>query len=147
MEREEIMIKSTVGISLTLCGDDFDVQYVSNKLGIMPTQSRGKDEVLGNGRRFGMTEWSLEIEKECSYNIENQYQKIMLLTQDKTSLLSELCVECNARWYISFVIYIENGDVPSPFLTKEFVAFAAAIGASVDFDIYVLSARQDGYGT
>ncbi|MCL2153535.1 MAG: DUF4279 domain-containing protein [Oscillospiraceae bacterium] len=137
--------KSTVGASLALCGDDFDVDYVSNKLGINPTHIRNKDEVLNNGRRFGQTEWAVEFERECSYSIENQYQKIMSMVKDKTDLLSELCAECNATWHIAFYIYIENGDVPSPYLTKEFIAFAAAIGATVDFDIYVLSSRAEGY--
>ena len=140
------MIKSAVGISLALCGDDFDVDYVSNKLGINPTRIRNKDEVLNNGRRFGMTEWEVEFERECSYSIENQYEKITSMVKGKTDILSELCVECNATWHIAFYIYIENGDIPASYLTKEFIAFAAAIGATVDFDIYVLSSRVDGYG-
>ena len=70
----------------------------------------------------------------------------MSIMTGKIDLLAELCGECDAEWHILFVIYIENGDVPAMYLSKDFIAFSAAIGAHVGFDTYVLSAQEDGYG-
>ena len=138
------MNKSTVGVHLTLIGDDFELSNVSSKLGIFPTYTRNKDELLKNGREFGRTEWGIGFECEPSIDIEDQYRKILSMVQDKTDILTQLCVECDAEWHILFVVYIENGDVPALYLSKGFIAFAAAIGAQVGFDTYVLSAREDG---
>ena len=139
------MNTSSVSIELALVGDDFDIHYVSQKLGIDPTNTRSKDEVLGNGRKFGHTEWSIEIEREASLDIENQYGKIMSMVQSKTDLLVQLCSECDAEWHILFVIYVENGAVPGMYLSTEFIAFSAAIGAQIGLDTYVLSVNEDGY--
>ena len=131
------MEKTNVSVYLTLAGKSFDVDYVTRKIGIAPTFTRSKDEVLGNGRLFGHTEWGIGIEEEISLDIEKQLNKILLMVHDEASILSSLSNELGAEWHFMFVVRIWDGVVPSMFLSKEFISFAAGICAQIDFDTYV----------
>ena len=133
------MDKTTVSAHLILAGDSFDIDYVTGVLGIHPTIVRRKGEVLHNGRLFESTIWGIGTEYEISRDIASQYSKILHAVQEKTELLARICTECQAEWYIDFVIYIENGINPAMHLSKEIVSFAGAIGAQIDFDMYILS--------
>lgn len=139
------MEETAVSAYFTLIGDDFDVNYVTNVLDITPSETRYKDEILGNGRKFGHTEWGISTGHEVSLDINNQFNTIFALVYDKIDLLSQLCVECNAEWHILFVITIENGYAPAMYFKKDFIHFAAAIDAQIGFDTYIYSLDEGGY--
>ena len=136
------MDKTTISTHFTLSGDDFDIEYVSEALAILPNYTRSKDEVLKNGRKFGHTEWGIETEYDISLDVEEQFEKVYSIISEKVEILERLRVECNAEWSILFVIKIENGETPAMHLSKKIVKFAATIDAEIDFDVYVLSALE-----
>ena len=131
------MKETMVSVSLTLIGDDFDLAYVSNTLNILPTYTRNKDEVLGNGRLFGHTEWGIGTDYEPSHDIGIQIQRILDTILDKEDTLQTICTECNAQWHILVVIYIVKGKTPIMILPKKLISIAAAIEAQIGFDTYV----------
>ena len=134
--------ETEISVNITLSGDCFDLEYVTNTLGINPTYKRNNTEILGNGKVFGYTEWGIGTGYEKSLDIEVQFLKIYSLLKYKEIVLANLAIDCNAEWHIVFVIKIENGDVPAMVIPKEMIEFCYKIGAEIGFDTYVLSARE-----
>ncbi|MCL2018393.1 MAG: DUF4279 domain-containing protein [Oscillospiraceae bacterium] len=137
------MIKTTVRAYIVLVGDDYDVNHVTQELNIMPTWTNDKDEILRHGRKRGYMEWAIDTGDEPSLDNEIQLNKILLPIRNKADIMCNLSELYNANWYIIFVVRIENGDTPSMYLSKENIKFISSINASIDFDVYVLSAREE----
>ena len=138
------MAKTTVSAYFTLTGEDFDVDYVTQVLGIQPTYLRDKNEVLGNGRLFGHTEWGTNTQLEESKDIEIQVDKVIAPYLDKVDLLNMVQVKCNAEWSFGIVVYSREDGAPAMGFSKEQLKFFASIEAKhVDIDFYVLTERTD----
>ena len=136
------MTKTTVLAYFTLIGDNFDIDYVTQVLDTPPTGTRNRNEVLGNGRVFGHTEWGISTQEESSRDIEIQLNKVIAPYFDKIDLLNKVRVQCHAEWNILIVVYIRNGDVPAMTFSKENLKFFASIDAEVGFDTYIISTRE-----
>jgi len=138
-----IRTDTVVCANLTLVGNDFDINYVTESLGVAPTYTRSKDEILGNGRRFGHTEWGIGTDCEESLDIEVQFAKISNQFKGKEHELAKVSKYCNAEWSILIVIKIENGDIPAMVFTRSMLDFCNKIDAEIGFDIYVLSLYEE----
>lgn len=132
------MEKTTVSAHLTLVGNDFDLDYVTNILEISPTYTRDKNEILRNGEKFGHTEWGTYTEYEQSFDIEIQLDKVLIPYRNKVDLMNKIRIECNAEWNVVIVIYIRNGHKPALGFSKHNLKFLASIDADVGFDLYII---------
>jgi len=136
------MKKTTVVVSFTLGGKDFDVDHVTQMLETQPTYCRTKNEVLGNGRLFGYTKWGTLTQREESTDVEIQVNKAIAPFLDKASLLNQLRLECEAEWQLTIVVYVEEDEPPFMGFTREQMRFLGSIEAEVDFDFYIMSDRR-----
>ncbi|MDT0017144.1 DUF4279 domain-containing protein [Listeria swaminathanii] len=122
-----------VGFYLT--GDDFDLNYVTAKLGILPTNMRERKDFPVSA--MAHTSWELETEKEFSKAVCYQFEKLIRELRGKEAIINELFDNLNLEVIFTVVINMENGDGPELVLTKEIIGFVSAINAEVGFDIYV----------
>ncbi|EAK9821936.1 DUF4279 domain-containing protein [Listeria monocytogenes] len=130
---ESNLPKICVGFNLT--GDDFDLNYVTAKLGILPTNMRERKDFPVSA--MAHTSWELETEKEFCKAVCWQFEKLIRQLQGKRNIINSLCNDLNLKAIFTVVINMENGDGPELVLTKEIISFISSINAEVGFDIYV----------
>lgn len=124
---------------LALCGDDFDTGYVSDATGVLPSRIRRNDEVLGNGRLFGHTEWCIETDVHEAEDIEPVLAELFgRITKncDAKALLA-IAANCSADWHISLWLRFSGSKTPGICLSPSTIQFMASINAGLDIDAYV----------
>jgi len=138
------MEKNNVLIYFTLLGDDFDADYVTQKLGVQPIAVQNKCDLLKSGKMCGYTAWKTGMQEyEESTNIEIQLDKVIAPFLDKVDLLSELRQECSAEWQVMIVMNVEEDNPPFIGFTREQMKFFGSIEAEVEFDTYLLVERAE----
>jgi hypothetical protein len=130
---------TTICAELTLVGERFDIQHVTDEMGISPSKSKKKGEILKSGNVSKDTFWRLDTGYMESLDSEAVLDKLIGQVRDKASKMTRLSLNCGADWRVGIVIKIENGKAPGTHLSRETIKFIHAINADVDFDIYVLS--------
>lgn len=133
------MDKTQVMVYFSLYGDEFPIDYVTDKLGIQPTNSYRKGDLIPNRSTKVYrkeTSWDLGTEYEESIDVNDQLQKIKQQLQNKSSNINELIKAYSLACKFFIVIKIENGETPALYLSKEFIKFASIIEAEIDIDLY-----------
>ena len=148
-EYNDVVKMTTAFVELEVFGDDFEPQVITSRLNLSPTTLRMKDDSIITSKihnldgsisyysytRRKKTSWYLGIEEEESCDISEQARKLMELFEDKKDILLELQKEEDVEIDICFVAYVRS-DKPSLIIKKEFFAFAHAINATIDMDLY-----------
>ena len=124
---------------LTLIGDDFDLDGVSLSCGIHPTYTRHKNEKLGNGKRFGHTEWGIETDLLVTDDIENVLSELTSKITCSPQTLYEMAQKYSAEWHVLVLLRIFSGEMPVLFFSAEFIQLAAQLHAKIGFDTYVIN--------
>jgi hypothetical protein len=124
-----------VRVSFFLVGDEFNLDNVTKKMNIMPTDTREKKDCPV--KQFAYTTWSLRTEKDSCKAVSVQFERIMKLLLGKEKIINEICNTYNSNVIFEIGIFMENGDRPEMVLTKEIILFLASINAEVGFDLYV----------
>jgi len=134
------MDKTTVMIEFSIYGEEFKPNYITEQLGIMPSETYLKGEIIRNGRAERKeTAWTISTGYEVSIDINEQLEKIMLLLEGKIDKLVELKDSLCLNMLFMIVVKIENNEVPAMYFKKRFIDFASRIGAEVGFDTYIYS--------
>lgn len=110
------MDKTQVMVYFSLYGDEFPIDYVTDKLGIQPTNSYRKGDLIPNRSTKVYrkeTSWDLGTEYEESIDVNDQLQKIMQQLQNKSSNINELIKAYSLACKFFIVIKIENGETPA----------------------------------
>ncbi|MBC1210557.1 DUF4279 domain-containing protein [Listeria booriae] len=118
-----------------LIGDDFNLDYVTEKLNVSPTSTRTKNDFPVS--RMAHTSWELETEKGFRKAVCWQIEKLLDKLRGKENIISELCNELNLEAIFTIVVNMESGDGPELVLTKEIVSFIGAVNAEIGFDLYI----------
>ncbi|MTH55343.1 DUF4279 domain-containing protein [Bacillus mangrovi] len=133
------MEKTQVMVNFSLYGDVFPLDYVTDKLGLQPTHSYNKGDLIPNYSTAlykKETSWDLETGYEESLNTEIQLQRILKSLLNKSSSIIELKNMYSLDCKFSIVIIVEEGETPAFYLSKEFIKFASLIEAEIDIDLY-----------
>ncbi|WP_132085132.1 DUF4279 domain-containing protein [Harryflintia acetispora] len=128
--------KSGVIIHLTLCGEKFNPNNVTEKLGIAPNYIREKNDKLENGNIFGQTEWGFETEWIENQDLDEVLNIFFSSIREKASQLKRIALECNANWSLLIGVKIWNEQKPILYLSIKNVQFLSEIGADIGFDYY-----------
>lgn len=129
------MDKTNVKVEFVILGDMFP-DDITNKLRIQPSSQWNKGDVLKNGRIREFSGWEISTEYQESLDISEQLNQIFTRIRDKREELIALCQSDGVECRFCFVIKIENGQTPAMTLDREIIAFANAIKAEFEFDIY-----------
>jgi len=124
-----------VRVSFFFAGDEFNLDDITQKMNIAPTETREKEDFPL--KEFAHTSWELDTKKESCKVVSMQFKKLIKLLAGKESLINEICRDycISAGFVIS--VYMESGNNPELGLTKEIISFLASINAEVGFDLYI----------
>jgi hypothetical protein len=125
---------------------DFDLQYVTERLGIHPTSTEKMGEFrnperakqLGiKPRQYSFTKWKYSTGRIETLDFEGLVDEIVNTFKDKVSIINELKMELGIRPYLGTVPYVYNGMSPGYSLTIEQMQFMIDVGVGLDLDQYV----------
>ena len=124
-----------IKVSFFFSGDEFDIDEVTEKLKINPTTTRKKEDFPI--KQLAHTLWSLDTEKESCNTVSIQFEKLMELLRGKETLIKLICsnYKINAEFIVD--IWMNNGDKPEMFITKDIFSFIASIKAAKGFDLFI----------
>ena len=132
------MEKTSIKVSLRIMGDNYNIQDVTNKLGIYPSQSWNNGDYIRNSKRKRTyTAWIYNIDAIETLDINVVIKKFERLFLRKAKEISELKREYHLDISIDFVIIIENEEPPAIYFEEQFIKFVAEIGARFDIDTYI----------
>lgn len=132
------MEKTNIKVSLRIMGDNYNIQDVTNKLGIYPSQSWNNGDYIRNSKRKRTyTAWIYNIDAIETLDINVVIKKFERLFLRKAKEISELKREYHLDISIDFVIIIENEEPPAIYFEEQFIKFVAEIGARFDIDTYI----------
>ena len=127
----------TIKVSFCLTGNTCNIEYITNKLGLIPTKARRKEDFPVQSIKAGVakTYWCIEI-KEQSIETIPTFNKLINILKEKNETINELCQKFNLD--SSFIVtFYTNGDkTPIMELSNEIMTFANSINATISFDIY-----------
>lgn len=141
------MIENTnAKVYLSIYGDNFPIELLTELLKIQPTQAYTKGEeiirqpnpnVMYSGKNFRQeTAWELGIEYEETYDLEKPINEILVRLKNKEEIIKDFCKEYDLKCHFMLVIVIMNGETPSVVLNQEFLSMANHIEADIHFDLY-----------
>lgn len=127
----------TIKIAFCLTGHNFNLNNVTDKMGMTPTKARKKEDFPIQSIKAGVakTYWSFEI-KEENNQIIIPFNKLINTLRKKTKTINSLCNEFNLEADFIVTIYTKKDVVPIIELTKDIMSFANSINAKVSFDFY-----------
>jgi hypothetical protein len=132
------VIIPSIKVIFCLFADEFDIDDVTRKLGIIPTDTRTRDSFPSQSIAAGVakTEWCLEIKEENCIAVAILFEKMLEILREKETLINEICDDYNLESSFVVVIHMQDGDSPEVVLPREVISFAAAISAEIGFDLY-----------
>lgn len=132
------MNRTNIKASLRIMGEYFDVQRITDTLGIVPSRTWNKgDPIRDSRKKRTYTAWIYNTENVESLNINTSIKQIEDLFYSKVDEIIALRKQYELDISIDFVIVIENEEPPAIYFKPEFIRFAAEIGARFDVDTYV----------
>ncbi len=130
-------------------GDEFPLDTVTVTLGIEPTNTHKKGDVIERTDNPHLvstkikyrkeTDWTLSTGYQESYDINNQLNVILKLLEEKTEQLKYLKEKYGLEFIFMVVIQVENSELPAMYLRKDIIDFASLIQAEIHFDLYIFS--------
>jgi len=138
--------KTQVKVYFSLYGGDFPIDKVTESLGIKPTNSYKKGDVIvrmpnpnivsTKVKHRKETTWELGTDYQESNDVKEQLNQIIRPLKNKIAIINQFKTNFQLECGFSIVIIIENGDTPSLHLDKEQIEFANSIKAEIDIDLY-----------
>ncbi|MBE1442607.1 DUF4279 domain-containing protein [Paenibacillus sp. OAS669] len=131
-------MSTKVSAEFSIIGDTFDPKIVTDMLGLNPTGSYVKGELV-TGKNLVRKEscWFIKTEHEPSLDVNEQLEKIIKLINGRKKKLIELRNQIVVDYKFFIVIKIEENQVPAIFLSSDIVEFAGNIQAEIEFDVYI----------
>ncbi|WP_336789622.1 DUF4279 domain-containing protein [Paenibacillus sp. MMO-177] len=140
------MDKTKVMVYFSIFGEDFPVNEVTQLLGINPTNSHNKSDVIAKEENANVnstkvhyrkeTAWKLSTGYQESYDVKEQLDQILERLKYKSEIINQLKLKYKLECLFSIVIIMENGYTPGLHLDKEQIEFANSIKAEFDIDLY-----------
>lgn len=134
------MERTTVRVYFSLFGDEFPIPNVTEKLGIIPTETYKKGDLIPNRSPLILrkeTSWTIDTGYQVSLDVSNQLQQIINQLKNKVSIINEIKKTYSLKCKFFIILQIENGDTPGLYLDNKQIEFANSIKAEFDIDLYV----------
>ncbi|MFS0671590.1 DUF4279 domain-containing protein [Ornithinibacillus sp. 179-J 7C1 HS] len=151
IKKEQIELnekKSEIMVYFSLYGDDFPLEEVTEKLGVLPTDTdkKGEEIIPPNGkinpdfrRYYTQTWWELGTDYEASVDLKDKMNEVIQKLRDKVFIINELRKKYDLTSRIQVVIRVENGEMPILTLDKKILSFAHQIQTEyISLDTYVM---------
>ena len=135
------MEKTQVLVYFRLAADDFPVEVVTDRLGIEPTKSFKKGDIVKkinttNNLVRKYTSWELGTGYQESLDVGDQLEQILQQIRNKVTTINELRNEFELECRFTIVIVINDGYTPALYFDNPVIEFANSIKADFDIDLY-----------
>lgn len=120
-----------------LIGETFDPSYVTQKLGIEPSDVRLKGGVSKGGHIFDCTVWGIDTKTFTNATFSDVLDVLLSKINCSSRALRDVAEACNAQWRVIFYIGIREYTPISLHFSPEQVKFLAEAKAEIDYDTYV----------
>ena len=124
----------SIKVIFGIFADEFDLDEITRRIGVIPTKARTKDSF--RVQTLACTEWVLETGQENVIAIDIQFKKMLKMLEGKADVIKRVCDEYNLETNFVVVIHTMVCEEPELVLSREVIAFAAAINAEIGFDLY-----------
>lgn len=133
--------KTQVMVYFSLTADDFPLEAVSKRMGIEPTKSHRKGDLI---RKISETEthsrsyssWELCTGYQESVDAGEQINQVIRQLKDKEKIINGLKSDFGLACRFTIVIIMNNGNTPALYLDVPVIDFASRIQADFDIDLY-----------
>lgn len=132
----EQKITPKIMAEFSLFGDDFDLTYVTEQLGVKPTRSYNKGDPTRNKNKYIETVWDLSTDYEKTFDINEPLEKLINKIKGMEDKIVKIQSKFNIKCQICIVISMYADNMPSMYFSKETIAFFNSINADVAFDNY-----------
>jgi hypothetical protein len=128
----------SIKVMFCVVADEFDIDQVTRRMGLIPTETRTKDCFPPQSIIAGVasTLWVMEVKEEHCWGVRSLFEEMLDILRGKEVLIKEICDDYSLEVNFEVVIHMKDGDSPEVVLPREVVSFAAAINAEIGFDIY-----------
>jgi len=134
------MDKTTVSVSFSIYGDDFDLNDVIKRMEVEPTETRIKGVIPEEGRRESIeTSWSISTKEENSFDINDQLNQLITLLTPKRATLLKIRNDFKVNFIFMILIKIENNEKPAIYFDNKSINFIHGISAEIGVDYYIYS--------
>jgi len=134
------MDKTNIKVEFTVISEDFDIDLLTIKLGIEPTECYYKGDIIPRiNRTREKSFWWIETEYNESLDINDEVLKLMEKLYGKEEILKDLKNKHNLKYTICVVINVENNQTPAIYLTEEVINLFSLIGIYFEIDLYIYS--------
>lgn len=134
------MEKTTVSVSFSIYGDDFDLDDVIKQMNIEPTETRIKGIIPEDGKRESIeTSWTVSTKEENSFDINEQLNQIIALLKPKKDVLLKIKDNFQVNFVFMILIKIENNEKPAIYFDTISLDFINGISAEIEVDYYIYS--------
>ncbi|WP_028595290.1 DUF4279 domain-containing protein [Paenibacillus assamensis] len=138
------MEKTNVRACFSLYGDEFPLEYVTEKIGLKPSMGYRKGDLISakQSDKLGITiqrketAWQLETNYEESLDVDNQLSKIIDILHGKREVINEIRKDFELECRLDIVIIMEKGYTPAFSLNRKVIDFIHFIQAEIEIDLY-----------
>lgn len=124
----------SIKVAFSLIADYFDLDQVTNKIGVTPDSVRTRDS--WPSKYYVKTVWSMERKKDNCIAVSDVFEKLINVLKGKEEIIKKFCSDYGIETSFEVVIHMNDGDSPKIVLPREIVSFAASVNAEIGFDIY-----------
>lgn len=132
------MEKTCIKTEFMIFSDDVNPIYITEKLGIRPTQSWAKgDDIKGKSLKRKDSLWLLSTDYQESLDINESLDSLVSVLKNKTRELKELKTIYPVDYTVEIVVKVRNKEAPAIYFEKGRIQFFSDIQAAIDIDLYV----------
>lgn len=132
------MHKTSLKIYFRMMGENYDVNEITERLGIKPSQTWKEGDLIRNtGRRRTYTAWIYSTDTVETLDLNMLIKEITGVFLPVKDEIIELKKLYDLDISIDFVISIRRKQPPAVYFKEDFIEFVAKIEARMDLDTYV----------
>jgi Domain of unknown function (DUF4279) len=130
-------------VSLEHDATNFDPDFVTEQLGIEPTQTnRVGDPISDRGGRRSFTRWRLSVGPIETINISPMLSELMTRLRPASPRLDRVCKELGIEPKLTCAVEPKSAETPDITFPLDVIRWAAANGVSIGVDLMLW--REDG---
>lgn len=131
-------MSTSVNVEFVIAGEMFDLNTISNKLEIQPTEQWLKGDRVSNRNVTRQdTCWSYSLGEEESLDINNQLTTMIKILSLKKDILKDLKITFEIDYLILITIKIEDDVKPLISIKSQAIELMNYICAEFDIDMYI----------
>jgi Domain of unknown function (DUF4279) len=131
-------------VALERAGASFDPDYVTEQLGVQPTQqNRAGDPIRdGKGRRT-FTRWRVSVGPVDTLDIAPMLSEVMARLSPANQKLRAVCVEIGVEPKLTCAVEPRSAQTPDVTFPREVVHWAAEYGVTLGVDVMLWRKDED----